>query len=94
MRRARIARQRVLVVKPGVDVRYAVDEVETPSIMDPAQGWFDVAVHEIRETLGPLAREHGSETIQQIFEHYCRIGRVVDADGYRAGLARRRRRDP
>ncbi|MCP5152782.1 MAG: amidase [Ectothiorhodospiraceae bacterium] len=71
------------------DAGYAVDEVETPSIMDPAQGWFDVAVHEIRETLGPLAREHGSETIQQIFEHYCRIGRVVDADGYRAGLARR-----
>ncbi|MCA9571518.1 MAG: thymidine kinase, partial [Myxococcales bacterium] len=41
VRRARIARQRVLVVKPGVDVRYAVDEVVTHT--DSREGAVPIA---------------------------------------------------
>jgi len=68
---------------------YAVEELSAPSIMQPAQAWFDILVSEIEETLGPLARQFGSETIQRIFEYYKRIGRVADCQGYRVGIAER-----
>jgi amidase len=71
------------------DAGYAVEAVEPPSIMAPAQGWFDIAVSEIVVTLGPLARQHGSDTIQRLFEYYQRLGNVVDAEGYRTGIASR-----
>ena len=71
------------------DAGYAVERVETPSIMEPARGWFDVLVSEIAHFLGPSAREHGSETIQTIFEHYQRIGKPVDPAGYRQAIADR-----
>ena len=73
------------------DAGYAVDEMETPSIMEPAQGWFDVAVYEIKMTLEGLAREHGSKTVQDIFGWYYTLGDMVDADGYRTGVADRTR---
>ena len=68
---------------------YAVERVETPSIMKPAQAWFDVLASEIAHFLGPAARDHGSETIQTIFEHYQRVGNLVDPAGYRQGIADR-----
>ena len=71
------------------DAGYAVERVATPSIMKPARAWFDVLVSEIAHYLGPSARDHGSETIQTIFEHYQRIGKPVDAAGYRQGIADR-----
>jgi len=71
------------------DAGYALEEIKTPSILDPAQGWFDVAVYEIDATLGPLTKEWGSETIQQIFGWYHDLGDVVDAVGYREGIAAR-----
>ena len=71
------------------DAGYAVERVATPSIMKPARAWFDVLVSEITHFLAPLAREHGSETIRTIFEHYQRIGTPVDAAGYRQAIADR-----
>ena len=71
------------------DAGYAVERVATPSIMKPAQAWFDVLVSEIAHFLGPAARDHGSETIRTIFEHYQRIGTPVDAAGYRQAVADR-----
>ena len=71
------------------DAGYAVERVATPSIMKPAQAWFDVLVSEIVHFLGPAARDHGSETIQTIFEHYQRIGQPVDPAGYRQAIADR-----
>ena len=71
------------------DAGYAVERVETPSIMKPARGWFDVLVSEIAHFLGPAALESGSETIQTIFEHYQRIGKPVDPAGYRQAIADR-----
>ncbi|NKC15648.1 MAG: amidase [Gammaproteobacteria bacterium] len=71
------------------DAGYQVEEVVTPSIMQAAQSWFDVAVSEIDQTLGPLARAHGSETINALFGYMKQIGQVVDAEGYRARIAER-----
>ena len=71
------------------DAGYAVERVATPSIMKPAQAWFDVLVSEIVHFLGPAARDHGSETIQTIFEHYQRVGKPVDPAGYRQAIADR-----
>lgn len=70
---------------------YRVEEPEVPSIAEPAQGWLDVAVYEIRETLDATAREHGSEDLKNIFDWYYRIGNIVDAAGYLAGIAERTR---
>jgi amidase len=74
-----------------VDAGYVVEEVATPSIMDPANGWFDVAVYEIKTTLGPVAEQVGSDTIKQIFQWYYQLGNLVDAQGYQAGVAQRTR---
>ncbi len=68
---------------------YLVDEVATPSMLEPAKGWFDVATYEIKATLGPIARQVGSETLQHIFDWYYSLGNMVDADGYREGIAAR-----
>ena len=71
------------------DAGYAVERVATPSIMKPARAWFDVLVSEIAHFLSPSALEHGSETIQTIFEHYQHIGKPVDPAGYRQAIADR-----
>jgi len=70
---------------------YVVEEVATPSILEPAEGWFDVATWEIKQTLDPLARQHGSETLKRIFDWYYTLGHMVDADGYRVRIADRTR---
>ncbi len=70
---------------------YRVEEVATPSMLEAASGWFDVATYEIKETLGPVARQVGSETLQRIFDWYYTLGNMVDADGYRLGIAERTR---
>jgi amidase len=68
---------------------YAVEEVEPPSITEPAAGWMSIALAEIRATLGPLARQHGSETVQRIFEAYYAMGDVAEGERYLLGLAAR-----
>jgi amidase len=73
------------------DAGYIVEEVETPSILEPAESWFNVAVYEIKMTLDPLARQYGSPTLQRIFDWYYTLGHLVDADGYRTAVADRTR---
>jgi amidase len=73
------------------DAGYSVERVETPSIAEAAQGWFDVAFYEVQQTLDPIAREHGSQTLKNIFDWYYTLGNLVDADGYREGIADRTR---
>ena len=73
------------------DAGYQVEEVNTPSVAEAADGWFDVAAFEIHETLDPIAREYGSETVQHIFDWYYTLGNMVDSDGYRVGIAERSR---
>jgi amidase len=70
---------------------YAVEEVEPPPITEPARAWFSVAIAEMKVLLFPLARQHGSRTIQDIFDWYERMADAVDAPGYMLGLAERTR---
>jgi amidase len=71
------------------DAGYAVEEVATPSILEPAEEWFDVAVHEIHETLGPTVAAHGSDTIHRIFDYIGRIGSPIGREDYGARIAAR-----
>ncbi|MEM7019100.1 MAG: amidase [Pseudomonadota bacterium] len=73
------------------DAGYVVEEIETPSILEPAKGWFSVAVSENKTTLDPMVREHGSETIQKIFDWFYDMSELLDGDGYTLGVADRSR---
>ncbi len=73
------------------DAGYDVVEVEPPSIMEPARGWFTVLVTELQGTLGPIVDQYGSEDVRRIFGWYYELGQILDLDGYRAGLADRTR---
>lgn len=68
---------------------YQVEEVDVPTIADAAKAWFDVAMFEIKTSLDPLAKQHGSETIQNIFNYYYEMSDMVDLQGYMAGVANR-----
>jgi len=70
---------------------YAVEEVEPPAITEPARAWFSVGIAEMKVMLYPLARQHGSRTIQDIFGWYAERAGTLDADGYMLGAADRTR---
>ena len=71
------------------DAGYAVEPVTIPPVDDAAQCWFRYLGHELKVFLMPLARQHGSRTIQQIFEWYFEMGEVGDAEDYRTGIKER-----
>jgi amidase len=73
------------------DAGYAVEEIEPPPITEPARAWFSVALAEMKALLFPVARQFGSQTIQDILGYYERIENVVDAKGYMIGIAERTR---
>ena len=68
------------------DAGYDVVEAEPPSIMEPARGWFSVLLTELKETLGPIVDQYGSDDMRRIFGWYYEIGEILDLRGYRAGL--------
>jgi amidase len=70
---------------------YDVVEAEPPSIVEPARAWFSVLLTELKATAGPVIDQFGSEEVRRIFGHYCEIGKILDFDGYRAGLGDRTR---
>jgi amidase len=69
------------------DAGYEVVDVEPPSIMEPARGWFSVLLTDIKATLGPAVDRHGSDDIRRIFDWYYEMGTILDLDAYRVGLA-------
>jgi amidase len=73
------------------DAGYEVVEVEPPSIMDAAQGWLSVLLTEIKAAIGPIADQHGSDDLRQIFGWYYEIGTILDLDAYRIGLGNKTR---
>ena len=73
------------------DAGYDVVEVEPPSIMEPARGWFTVLLTELKGTLGPIVDQYGSDDLRRIFGWYYELGKILDLDDYRAGLADRTR---
>jgi amidase len=70
---------------------YDVVETEPPSIMEPARGWSTVLLTELKGTLGPIVEQHGSDEVRRIFDWYYELGKILDLEGYRAGLADRTR---
>jgi amidase len=70
---------------------YEVVQADPPSIMEPARGWFTVLLTELKATLGPIIDQHGSDDVRRIFGWYYDMGKILDFDGYRAGLADRTR---
>jgi amidase len=70
---------------------YDVVEVEPPPILEPARGWFTVLLTELKGTLGPIVDQYGSDELRRIFGWYYELGKILDLDGYRAGLADRTR---
>jgi amidase len=68
---------------------YQVEEIETPSIKPAVDAWLDAVTLELKETLGPLAEQHGSKTVRDIFDAYYRFGNMVDYKGYMAAVANR-----
>ena len=73
------------------DAGYDVDEAEPPSIMEPARGWLTVLLTEFKATLGPIVEQSGTDEIRRIFGWYYEIGKILDLDDYRIGLADRTR---
>ncbi len=73
------------------DAGYAIEEVNTPSIDEVAQLWFDVLGSELDIFLGPVVREQGSETIKNIFKWYYEMGDVVNAEQYQIAIKERTR---
>jgi len=71
------------------DAGYAVENMTTPSVDKAAECWFRILGHELKTYLMPVAIEHGSKTIQQIFEWYFQMGTVSDAEAYREGVKER-----
>ncbi|MEE3327656.1 MAG: amidase [Myxococcota bacterium] len=71
------------------DAGYEVIEVKTPSIEKPAKDWQNVAIAEVRATLGSLAEEFGSEDVKRVFEYFFTIGDLVDDTDYRINVAER-----
>jgi amidase len=70
---------------------YELVEVEPPSVLEPAQGWFSVLLTDLKATLGPIIDQYGSEDVRRIFSWYYEIGKILDCDDYRTGLADRTR---
>ena len=70
---------------------YELIEVEPPSILEPAHGWFSVLLTDLKATLGPIIDQSGSEEVRRIFGWYYELGKILDCDDYRAGLADRTR---
>ncbi len=71
------------------DAGYAVEAVTTPSVDDAARDWFRFLGAELEAFLMPLARAHGSQTVQQIFEWYFEMGQIADPKAYQVGIKSR-----
>ena len=71
------------------DAGYDVIETDVPSVLPAAKAWFSVAIREIKDGLGPIAQQFGSETIQRIFDYYYEISEMVDHQGYMLGVGER-----
>jgi len=61
------------------------------AVIEPTRAWFSVAVAEMKVMLYAVARQHGSRTIQDIFDWYEQMVNAVDAAGYMLGIGERTR---
>ena len=70
---------------------YAVEEVETPSVLELSERWRAMTFCEIGLMMDEAIRTHGSPDIQQIFDHYYEMSDVVGSEDFIRGLADRSR---
>ncbi len=70
---------------------YRVVDADPPPVIDAARGWFSTGTTEMEATLLAPIRQHGTPTINQIFDHYFELSELLDRDGYIAGFADRTR---
>jgi amidase len=73
------------------DAGYELVEIEPPSILEPARGWFSVLLTELKGALGPTVEKAGSDDLRHIFSWYYEIGQTLNLDEYRVGLGERTR---
>ena len=64
------------------DAGYTVVEADPPPVLEAAREWFRAGTTEMQVTLDPMIREHGSDTIQQIFDWYYDLSELLDRDRY------------
>jgi len=64
------------------DAAYTVVEADPPPVIESAREWFRAGTTEMQVTLDPMIREHGSDTIQQIFDWYYDLSELLDRDRY------------
>jgi amidase len=73
------------------DAGYEVEPVEPPPMTEAAAGWMSMALAELRATVDPMARRHGSPEIRQVFDWYYEMGDVAEGPAYLSGIAARTR---
>lgn len=73
------------------DAGYRVVETDPPPIVDSAREWFRTGITEMQATLDSAIRQHGSETIQKIFDWYYEMGEILGRDDYINGFGYRTR---
>lgn len=73
------------------DAGYEVVEAEPPPVIEAARQWFRAGTSEMQATMDAAVRQHGSDTIIQIFDWYYEMSELLDRDGYIAGFADRTR---
>jgi amidase len=61
---------------------FQVIEIDPPPVLEPAMEWFRAGTTEFHNTLDTALKQHGSDTIQQIFEWYYQISERLDHDDY------------
>lgn len=64
------------------DAGYTVVEVDPPPIIESASQWFRAGTTEMEATLDEALRQHGSDTIIQIFDWYYEMSEILDRDNY------------
>jgi amidase len=64
------------------DAGYTVIEIDPPPVLEPATEWFRAGATDLHTTLDQMVREHGSDTILQIFQWYYQNSELLDRDGY------------
>ncbi|MGI9596021.1 MAG: amidase [Acidimicrobiales bacterium] len=73
------------------DAGYRVVRADPTPVAEAAGGWFSTASSEMEATLLPPIRDHGSPTINEIFDNYFKMSNLLDRDGYIAAFADRTR---
>jgi amidase len=71
------------------DAGYDVVTVEPPPIIDAATAWLSAGLTDLKITLDPTVRAHGTEELQRVFDAYYTLGRILGIDDFVTTLAAR-----